>query len=81
MKEEISAVSKWMSLADTVPYMCNDDPFMRMKAEALQLQIRMSALIEYMKKNDDPLLGIQYGYMKKYLDVLIDRMENMENAD
>ena len=81
MKEEISAMSKWMSLADTVPYMCNGDPFMRIKAEALQLQIRMSALLEYMKKNDDPLLYLQYSYMKRYLDVLIDRMENWNHAD
>ena len=81
MREEILAMSRWMTLSETVPYMCNGDPFDRMKGEALQLQIRMTALIERMKKGDDPLLGIQYSYMKKYFDVLMDRMENMENAD
>lgn len=83
MREEISAMSRWMSLPETAHYMCIGDPFIRLKGEALQLQIRMISLLEYMKKNDDPLLALQYQYMKKYLDVLIDRLEKMKenNAD
>lgn len=69
------SVSQWMSLADTVPYMISGDYKDRMKAEILQLCIRIRRAKEYLKKHQDILLKVQLSNMEFYFDMLALRME------
>lgn len=77
IKDTIYSLTKWMSFADTVPYMCSGDYKDRLKAEAFQLAIRITKLSDALKTSDDPLLIKQHSIMKEYFDVLTKRLENI----
>lgn len=74
IQDELNSLAKWMELPDTVPYMVGSGYRNRMRAEALQLAIRIRKLLEALKKYDDPLLIRQLALMKEYYEVLTERM-------
>ena len=74
IQDELTSLAKWMELSDTVPYMVGSGYRNRMRAEALQLAIRIRKLLEALKKYDDPLLVRQLALMKEYYEVLTERM-------
>lgn len=75
IQNDLSSLAKWITLAQTVPYMSSGDYKDRMMAEALQLAIRINKLSLALKTKDDSLLIKQLEVMKEYLDVLTKRME------
>ena len=75
IQDELTSLAKWMELSDTVPYMVGSGYRNRMRAEALQLAIRINKLSIALKTRDDPLMIKQLGLMKEYLNILTKRME------
>ena len=79
----LEQLSKWMTLADTVPYMVSGDHTERLKAEILQLAIRINKLdsmlkqwdsLEFTPEHHKELYESQYKAMKEYLAILMRRV-------
>lgn len=82
---DLDKLSKWMSLADTVPYMVSGDHKDRLKAEILQLAIRKCKLeyflnhwdsLDFTPKHPKELFEKQLKAMNDYLDILMERSGN-----
>ena len=66
-----------MELEDTVDLMNSKDFKDRLRAEFLQLCIRISKLEKYLETNEDELLSAQLEIMKAYRSILKERFQKI----
>ena len=66
-----------MELEDTVELMKSKDFKDRLRAEFLQLCIRISKLEKYLETNEDELLSAQLEIMKAYRSILKERFQKI----
>lgn len=69
------------TLESTVKLMCSDDYKDRLLAEVMQLTIRARDLMKYLKTHENPKLRWQLMFMQGYLEILITRLDELNQDE